>query len=86
MADDGNRKKDPETADARTLILGGLGIGAFGLVSAAIGAAVCPVCVVAAPALIGVGAYKRWKAGKASAEELESSRARAGSDEEETPS
>jgi hypothetical protein len=46
--------------DANTLILGGLGIGTFGLISAAIGGAVCPVCLVAAPALLGVGAYKRW--------------------------
>ncbi|CAN5923209.1 hypothetical protein BH11MYX4_BH11MYX4_05710 [soil metagenome] len=63
MADDKQDDKNPETAaDANTLIAGGLGIGAFGLISAAIGGAVCPVCVVAAPALLGVGAYKRWKA------------------------
>ena len=59
---DATRDSETETSDANTLILGGLGIGTFGLVSAAIGAAVCPVCVVAAPALLGVGAYKRWKA------------------------
>ena len=62
MADDKQDDKNPGTADANTLIAGGLGIGAFGLISAAIGGAVCPVCVVAAPALLGVGAYKRWKA------------------------
>ena len=69
MADDEKSKKDPETTDANTLILGGLGIGAFGIVSAAIGAAVCPVCVVAGPALLGVGAYKRWKAAARGARE-----------------
>ena len=58
---DGEDKK-ATTADANTLIVGGLGIGAFGIISAAIGGAVCPVCVVAAPALLGFGAYKRWKA------------------------
>lgn len=59
------KKAERETqADANTMILGGLGIGAFGVISAAIGGAVCPVCVVAAPALLGVGAYQRWKAAK----------------------
>ncbi len=62
MADHEQDQKTPERGDANTLIAGGLGIGAFGLISAAIGGAVCPVCVVAAPALLGVGAYKRWKA------------------------
>ena len=70
MADDQGKTKDAKEAqaqaetatDANTLILGGLGIGAFGVISAAIGGAVCPVCVVAAPALLGVGAYQRWKA------------------------
>jgi hypothetical protein len=62
MADDERAEKNPKMTDANSLILGGLGIGAFGLISAAIGGAVCPVCVVAAPALLGVGAYQRWKA------------------------
>jgi predicted methyltransferase len=61
MADNESRTKDPDTSDANTLLLGGLGIGALGLISAAIGGAVCPVCVVAAPALLGVGAYRRWR-------------------------
>jgi hypothetical protein len=62
MAKHAQDEQNPPTADANTLIAGGLGIGAFGLISAAIGGAVCPICVVAAPALLGVGAYKRWKA------------------------
>jgi hypothetical protein len=57
-----DKESEPTKAEANTLILGGLGIGAFGVISAAIGSAVCPVCVVAAPALLGAGAYKRWKA------------------------
>jgi hypothetical protein len=68
MPDDQTNAKDTKATetqtDANTLILGGLGIGAFGVISAAIGGAVCPVCVVAAPALLGIGAYKRWKAAK----------------------
>lgn len=69
MADDAGDKKDPETTDARSLILGGLGIGAFGVISAVVGGAVCPVCVVAAPALVGVGVYKRWRSGARKARE-----------------
>ena len=62
MADEEDREKDAGANDANSLIVGGLGIGAFGIISAAVGGAVCPVCVVAAPALLGVGAYRRWKA------------------------
>jgi hypothetical protein len=51
-----------EARDANAMIAGGLGIGAFGAVAAAIGGAVCPICVVAAPALIGMGALRRWRA------------------------
>jgi hypothetical protein len=70
MADHEDRKdseQEPGTGEANTLLLGGLGIGAVGLISAAIGGAVCPVCIVAAPALLGVGAYKRWRAARARA-------------------
>lgn len=42
-------------------MLTGAGIGVLGAVSAIIGGAVCPLCVVAAPALIGMGAYRRWR-------------------------
>jgi hypothetical protein len=58
MSDD----RDEHTRDdANRLLLAGAGIGAIGVTSAIVGAAVCPVCVVAAPALLGVGAYKRWR-------------------------
>jgi hypothetical protein len=51
-----------ERRDANAMIAGGVGVGALGAVLAALGGAVCPVCVVAAPALVGVGAFKRWRA------------------------
>lgn len=51
-----------DKAEANSLITGGLGIGAFGVASATLLGAVCPVCVVAAPAMVGVGLYKRYKA------------------------
>ena len=51
-----------DQAEANQLITGGLGLGAFGAASAALLGAVCPICVVAAPALVGAGLYKRYKA------------------------
>lgn len=50
--------------DTRTqgtsLVATGLGVAALGAAGAAVGIA-CPLCVVAAPALVGFGIYKRWK-------------------------
>lgn len=52
---------DDTREDANRLLMAGAGVGAIGVASAIVGAAVCPVCVVAAPALLGAGAYKRWR-------------------------
>ncbi len=38
----------------------GLGVGAIGLAGAALGA-VCPICVVATPALLGVGVISKLR-------------------------
>jgi hypothetical protein len=48
--------------EADGLMIAGVGVGVLGGVTAAIGSAVCPVCVVAAPALLGVGAFRWWRA------------------------
>lgn len=48
-----------ERRDANGLIGTGLGIGAFGAATAAAFGAVCPVCVVATPLLVGAGVWKR---------------------------
>lgn len=40
----------------------GAGVGALGTASWALGSAFCPLCIVATPALIGVGLYKRLSA------------------------
>lgn len=50
----------PEERESTRYLTMGAGIGLFGVVGALAGAAVCPVCVVATPALLGVGLYKRW--------------------------
>lgn len=44
-----------------SLLLTGLGVGAIGLAGAALGA-VCPLCVVATPALLSVGAVQKLRA------------------------
>lgn len=56
--------QEVEDRDATTMIASGVGIGVIGALSAAIGAAACPVCVVAAPALVGFGAYRKWRAAR----------------------
>ncbi|MBS2019905.1 MAG: hypothetical protein JST00_43985 [Deltaproteobacteria bacterium] len=42
-------------------LVAGASVGVLGVVGAVVGAAACPVCVVATPALLGVGLYKRWR-------------------------
>jgi len=50
-----------KTRESTEFLLAGAGVGAIGVVGAIVGAAACPVCVVATPALLGVGLYKRWR-------------------------
>jgi hypothetical protein len=56
-----------EKRDANHLMLSGVAIGVLGAVAAAVGGATCPVCVVAAPALLGIGAVRRWRANASNA-------------------
>lgn len=42
----------------------GLGVGAWGAASGMLLGAVCPVCLVVAPALVGVGLARRWQAAR----------------------
>ena len=64
------KRQDPEgkapgiDPEGPTLKVSGVGIGLFGVVSAAIGGAVCPICVVAAPLLLGVGAVRTVQASR----------------------
>lgn len=51
---------DDASRDASAWIASGIGIGIIGIVSAVIGGSVCPVCVVAAPSLIGAGIFRKW--------------------------
>lgn len=42
-------------------LLFGAGVGAYGTASFLATGAVCPACIILAPALLGLGAYKRMK-------------------------
>lgn len=53
-----------EKRDANTCMALGAGVGVLGVTSAAVTGALCPLCIIVAPALIGVGAFKRWRSEK----------------------
>lgn len=64
-------EKEPETGnpdkptDNSTLILGtGLGLGAYATATTVLVGVTCPMCVVAAPALIATGLYQKMKKAK----------------------
>ena len=42
----------------------GSGVGALGIASAVLAGAVCPLCYIVPPALIGIGALRRYQAGR----------------------
>lgn len=51
-------RRSPAT-EANTCIGLGIGVGALGAAAAAISGAVCPLCVVIAPSLVGFGLLRR---------------------------
>jgi hypothetical protein len=58
--DEVSEARAEQRSEANTAILTGAGLGAWGAFSAAALGAVCPLCVVVAPALLGYGAYKHY--------------------------
>lgn len=50
-----------ELRDANSCLTLGAGLGVVGTTAAFLAGATCPICVVLAPALIGVGAWKRYR-------------------------
>jgi hypothetical protein len=56
--------QEKELRDANLCLAYGVGLGALGAGTALLAGATCPLCVVVAPALIGVGAWKRFAAGR----------------------
>jgi hypothetical protein len=61
--------KTPSVEELRTesnsYLGAGVGLGVFGVASGALLGAVCPLCIVATPALLGAGVYKRICANRA---------------------
>ncbi len=58
-------KKKQTTENGNTFLIAGGASAAYGTSMALAASYVCPVCVVAAPALLGLGAYQRYKYNKA---------------------
>lgn len=56
-----SRKVDESRLDANYLIAGGASAAAIGAAGAFIAGAVCPLCIVATPLLLGAGLLKRMK-------------------------
>ena len=56
----GMEEQKKERQIANTCITVGAGVGALGIASATLTGAICPLCVVVAPGLIGYGTYKKW--------------------------
>ncbi|MEM9469932.1 MAG: hypothetical protein AAF988_07195 [Pseudomonadota bacterium] len=56
-------EKTTEEKGTGTLLLGS-GIGAYGATNFALSGFICPACIIAAPALLGYGAYQRYKFNK----------------------
>jgi hypothetical protein len=65
QSDDGKSSPEPERknpdSEANACIGIGAAVGVIGATAAAITGAVCPICIVATPGLIGVGVYRRWR-------------------------
>jgi lysozyme family protein len=50
-----------ELREANSCLALGAGLGAVGTTTAILAGATCPLCFVLAPALIGIGAWKRYQ-------------------------
>lgn len=61
---------DHDLQEANSCLAIGAGVGVMGTGSALLIGATCPLCVVVAPALIGMGLWKRYSAQRISARRL----------------
>jgi hypothetical protein len=78
--DDQHQTSDQDRHEANAALGTGLGIGAFGAASAVLLGATCPLCVIASPALIGYGIYKRAKLSRAERNDCEAAATNTGSE------
>lgn len=58
-----DRKKE-DNNEANAMLAGGATVAAIGIAGAIVSGAVCPVCVVAAPVLLGIGAARKIRAAR----------------------
>lgn len=64
------KKKKEELQDADACAAIGAGIGAAGTGAALVTGVTCPICWIAAPALIGIGLAKRYRLKKGEKQNL----------------
>jgi hypothetical protein len=57
------QKKKEDDREANAMLAGGATIAAIGIAGAVAGA-MCPICVVAAPVLIGIGVTRKIRAAR----------------------
>ena len=57
-------ERDDEAREGNRLMLSGVALGLVGAASTVVLGATCPLCVVGAPALVGWGVYKRYRASR----------------------
>ena len=68
MSDDNEKTpkcdSSPEAlnADGNKCLAIGTGVGVLGTGAAIITGAVCPICYIATPVLLGMGVFQKWKA------------------------
>jgi hypothetical protein len=58
-------EKPQSTETGNMMLVAGGGFAAYGTTMAVAAGTVCPVCVVATPLLLGVGAYQKYRHVKA---------------------
>lgn len=56
------RRASDNDQTGNELLVGGVSALAIGAIGAVVSGAVCPLCIVATPALLGAGLVKKWQA------------------------
>lgn len=54
-------EQEKKGMDGNSLLAAGAGVGAVGALGALVVGAVCPLCIVATPALVGAGLVQKWR-------------------------
>jgi hypothetical protein len=58
------RKKEEDEREANAMLAGGATVAVLGIVGAITSGAICPVCVVTVPVLLGVGVARKVRAAR----------------------